>query len=625
MANRNISATVQIGATMASSVGAVFGKLDKQINSLGGSLAKLKRQSGDITKLQAAQGKLAEAKAKGSTAATARYTAQIEKLSKALSEAGVDTSQLAKEQERLASAIGQSESRMASMTRIGAGMSRIKTAASGVGDAFGRVKTNVMGLATKMTALGAVTGYVFKTQFVDTAAEFERLQTILTTLEGGNVTKAKQAFGWISEFAAKTPYDIKQVSEAFVRLRAYGIDPIKGDTLKTLGDTAASMGKDVMAAVEAIADAVTGENERLKEFGIKAAKQGGQIIYSYTDRAGKQRQKAVDASNRELIRSTLTAIWNEKYAGAMEAQSKTWAGMMSNMGDQWTRFTSSVMAAGLFDWMKTEVGGILDELNKAAADGRLQAWAKQTGTAIKEAFISFKEFAIEAKSAVIATKDFVGGWQNLGKILGSISLAPTIASVGSLTLALYGLLGPLGSVVALYAAFYDQQVVYDGAYKGITAMLEGLSSAKAAFIDFHANVLAAVIIKSEQLKQGFNSLAEWGVNAALKIKDSFISLIHSAIDPLMGKLGSVFAWISGTSVGKWAGLGGKSEMPTTSLSRSIMPAENMPAAGRTNNVKQDFQINVTAPSSSPAAVGEAVKSGIQSMKLYDQTGTLVPQ
>ena len=117
MANRNISATVQIGATMASSVGAVFGKLDKQINSLGGSLAKLKRQSGDITKLQAAQGKLAEAKAKGSASATARYTAQIEKLSKALSEAGVDTSQLAKEQERLAQNIGRAEQQLGRFRR----------------------------------------------------------------------------------------------------------------------------------------------------------------------------------------------------------------------------------------------------------------------------------------------------------------------------------------------------------------------------------------------------------------------------------------------------------------------------------------------------------------------------
>jgi hypothetical protein len=622
MANRNISATVQIGATMASSVGAVFGKLDKQINSLGGSLAKLKRQSGDITKLQAAQGKLAEAKAKGNAAATARYSAQIEKLSTALKAAGVDTSRLTSEQARLASAIASSEARLSSMTRIGAGMNRIRTATTGVGTAFANVRGQVMGLTAKMTALGAATGYIFKTQFVDTAAEFERLQTILTTLESGNVAKAKQAFGWISEFASKTPYDIKQVSEAFVRLRAYGIDPIKGDTLKTLGDTAASMGKDVMSAVEAIADAVTGENERLKEFGIKASKDGGQIIYSYTNRAGKQRQKAVDAGNRELIRSTLTAIWNEKYAGAMEAQSKTWAGMMSNMGDQWTRFTSSVMAAGLFDWMKTEVGGILEELNKAAADGRLQTWAKQTGTAIKEAFISLKDFAIEARSAVVAVKDFVGGWKSLGVILGAVMLAPTIASLGSLAFA-------ISTVVFEIGALIGPSIIAGLTALGTTMKALAVSSWAAAG---PWGLLAAGII---------------GVGAVIYIfKDQIMDLIDSAITPLLDALREIGAWFADSKVGKFFGLdkynldgtpqaqkGGvdaivpfkSNEAMKTDLLRSIMPAENMPAAGSTNNVKQDFQINVTAPSSNPAAIGESIKSALKSMKLYDTTGTLVPQ
>lgn len=619
---RNISATVQIGATMAATVGAVFGRLGKQIDTLGGSLAKLKKQSGDLAKLQTAQGKLAEAKAKGNATATARYSAQVEKLSAALTAAGVDTSRLTSEQARLASAISSSEARLASFTRVGGSMSRIRTAASGVGTAFANVRGHVMGLTTKLTALGAVTGYVFKTQFVDTAAEFERLQTILTTLEGGNVTKAKQAFGWISEFAATTPYDIKQVSEAFVRLRAYGIDPIKGDTLRTLGDTAASMGKDVMSAVEAIADAVTGENERLKEFGIKAAKDGGRIIYSYTDRAGKQRQKAVDAGNRQLIQSTLTAIWNEKYAGAMEAQSKTWAGMMSNMGDQWTRFTTSVMAAGLFDWMKTEVGGILEELNKAAADGRLKDWAKQTGTAIKDAFIAFKEFAIEAGSAVVAVKDFVGGWKNLGVILGAVALAPTIASVGSLALA-------IGNVVVQVGALIGPSIIAGLVTLGTT--MKALAVASWAAVGPWGALAAGIVAVGTVI---------------YTFKDEIMDLIDSAINPLLDALREIGAWFANSKVGQLFGLDKynldgtpqaqkgavdalvpfkSNEAMKSDLMRQIMPAENMPTPGRTNNVKQDFQINVTAPSSNPAAVGDAVKSALKSMKLYDETGTLVPQ
>ena len=104
--------------------------------------------------------------------------------------------------------------------------------------------------------------------FLDTAAQFEKFETVLGVIEGSE-EKGKAALSWVSDFAAKTPYELTEVTEAFVKLRSYGLEPTNG-LLKTLGDTSAAMGKPLMQAVEAIADAITGENERLKEFGITA-------------------------------------------------------------------------------------------------------------------------------------------------------------------------------------------------------------------------------------------------------------------------------------------------------------------------------------------------------------------
>jgi phage tail tape-measure protein len=70
--------------------------------------------------------------------------------------------------------------------------------------------------------------------------EFENLETVLTTIEGSS-DKAREAMGWVENFAKTTPYDLNQVSEAFVRMRAYGLDPMSGQ-LKTVGDAAAGMG-----------------------------------------------------------------------------------------------------------------------------------------------------------------------------------------------------------------------------------------------------------------------------------------------------------------------------------------------------------------------------------------------
>lgn len=70
--------------------------------------------------------------------------------------------------------------------------------------------------------------------------------------------KARESLAWVSEFATKTPYELNETTEAFVKLRAYGLDP-KNGLLQILGDKSAAMGKDINQAVEAIADAVTGK------------------------------------------------------------------------------------------------------------------------------------------------------------------------------------------------------------------------------------------------------------------------------------------------------------------------------------------------------------------------------
>lgn len=297
-------------------------------------------------------------------------------------------------------------------------------------------------LAATGSAAALGLGYAFKTQFVDTASQFERFETILTTLNQGDTGKAKKEMGWISDFAAKTPYELAEVTDSFVKLRSYGLDPTKG-LLRTLGDTASSMGKPLEQAVEAIADAVTGENERLKEFGIVARKTGEKIVYSYTDASGKQASLMAKANDRAAIQATLTKIWAEKYGGGMEAQSKTFGGMVSNLSDSWSRFTNMVMSNGVFDWMKGKLEGVLAKIDEMAGDGSLQAWAKDIGekltrffdaawNALPKVWEGIQTFG--DKLAWVA--DLVGGWDNLGMVLAA---------------AFSGLLGPLVGLVGVFA------------------------------------------------------------------------------------------------------------------------------------------------------------------------------
>jgi hypothetical protein len=384
-----------------------------------------------------------------------------------LKQAGVSTHNLAEEtrilEERTAAYNHTLEQQRQKLDRIGAmntQLANVRRAAAGVGDSFGRVARE----AGKLAILGGAAGWLFKRQFLDTAVEFERARTVLETVEGSS-EKAGKSMEWVSDFAAKTPYQLGEVMDAFVKLRAYGLDPTNG-LLRTLGDTAGAMDKPIIQAVEAIAAAITGENERLRQFGIQAKISGEEVTYTYTDKKGAQQEKTVDKNNRKEIQQTLEAIWNEKYAGAMEKRSRTWEGMLSNIGDQWTRFKNLVMDAGVFDWMKSRLEGLLSGINRLAETGKLKALAEEFGGNLKRGM----EAAWKAGKAVWSlfsglggvlswVASVLGGYERLGLLVAAMitgkmviavfSLVSSFLSLGKAVLAFEILSGAsLGSYIA---------------------------------------------------------------------------------------------------------------------------------------------------------------------------------
>lgn len=289
------------------------------------------------------------------------------------------------------------------------------------------VSSGIDSLGNKGALVAAGGAFAFQQTFVKTAAEFEKMEVILNRLEGSKEKGAK-SLAWVSDFAASTPYDLAQVTESFIQLKAYGLDPMQNGLLRTLGDTSAAMGKPIEQAVEAIADAVTGENERLKEFGIKARVEGDEIVYAYT-KNGKEMEARADASSREMIQSTLQGIWNDKYGGAMDDLSKTWIGMWSNIGDQATRFQNKVMASGAFGVLKGEVQTLLDTLNTMDANGELDELAQTISgelvDGLKTAFEVGKGLADvlgTVGSAVNSVAELTGGYANLAKIMAAVYL-----------------------------------------------------------------------------------------------------------------------------------------------------------------------------------------------------------
>jgi len=240
--------------------------------------------------------------------------------------------------------------------------------------AFDQASAAAAQTSTAMAASFAAAGAAFaliEGSVIKTSAEFERFRTQLDTIEGSS-QKAAASMDWITQFTKNTPFELQQVTDAFVQMKAFGIDPIANDSLKTLGNTSAAMGRTLDQSVQALADAVTGEFERLKEFGIKARTVGDQVQFSYQQN-GEQMVATADKTSQAMIQATLLGIFNDKYTGGMEKLSHTWDGMMSNLSDSWTIFQKQIGDAGAFDAAKNSLALVLDELQKN--DGEVQALA----------------------------------------------------------------------------------------------------------------------------------------------------------------------------------------------------------------------------------------------------------
>jgi len=263
--------------------------------------------------------------------------------------------------------------------------------------AFKKIEERVSSLANKtfnllnpfsslekaIAVIGGTAGLgMLAKSFIDTASAFEQFRTQLETITG-SAQAAKAAMGWIQTFTAQTPYELDEVTQAFINLQTYGIDPTTG-VLRVLGDTASSMGKSLDQAVEALADALQGEFERLKEFGIRARATADQVTFYYM-KAGQQMAVTVKNSAEE-IQKALLSIWGDKFTGGMERMSHTLQGILSNLSDYWTQFKNEVMESGVYNYIKAVLETLLEKINQLKKSGKFDEWARKVGETITSAF-----------------------------------------------------------------------------------------------------------------------------------------------------------------------------------------------------------------------------------------------
>lgn len=249
----------------------------------------------------------------------------------------------------------------------------------------------------------------FSLGMVDSAATMESYRNTLNIVMKDQ-KKAAKMMAWAVNFANKTPFDTQSIVEASVRLSAYGIDAQKSMT--DIGNMASVMNKPIMQAVEAIADAQTGELERLKEFGITKTMiaQKANEMYRNQEIINKKGQ----ITDQQKFNDALLAIMKDRYTNGMLEQAKTWNGVKSTIAGVWQ--TAIAQIAGISDEGTIKAGSFFDILTqkgyelsillqKLASDGTFTRISYELG-AMLQLFIQLCSFV---KSAFIPTMVILAG------------------------------------------------------------------------------------------------------------------------------------------------------------------------------------------------------------------------
>ena len=239
-----------------------------------------------------------------------------------------------------------------------------------------------------------------------TGDKFERLRVQLEAIMG-SMAEGERALVWIKDFTRSTPFQLEEVSEAFVRLKAFGLDPMEG-SMQAIVDQASKLGGG-MERLNGITLAVgqAWAKQKLQGEEILQLVERGVPVWELLEKAtGKNVQELQKLSSAgKLGRDTIALLIAEIGKSAEGAAAKNMSllsGYVSNLKDSWQQFLAAIADSGALEYTKNLLGAIALKIEAMNQDGRLQALAKK----ISDAFIAMGE-AIQSALSGLSFDRFV--------------------------------------------------------------------------------------------------------------------------------------------------------------------------------------------------------------------------
>lgn len=269
---------------------------------------------------------------------------------------------------------------------------RAETATNGLAESFKKLAAPV---------LASVSAFEGLKKLVEVNREFDKLNAGLITATGSSGEAAK-AFEALQEFAQKTPFSLRQTTEAFVQLVNRGLSPSER-ALTAYGNLASALGTGLNDVTDAISAALRGEYEPIKKYVSSIQKEGDKLSIGFRGTTTKI------GNNAKELQAYLINLSETNFGDAMTNRMNSLDGALSNLGDEWDKLFLTIGKAGVGQLITDAVHEATDalaELSAMIASGELPGYLQ----ALAGQFAGFGQDAQETGRILVQAwrVDFLG-------------------------------------------------------------------------------------------------------------------------------------------------------------------------------------------------------------------------
>lgn len=341
-------------------------------------------------------------------------------------------------------------------------------------------------------------GFVIKT-----SGEIERMTKLMQGLsteadKQAKILDANKNRDFVFNMAQNAPFDVKTLTDSFVKLKSAGLDPTNG-SMQTLVDSVARFGgsSDILhrasiAIQQMMGKGVISMEELRQQLGeavpdaMKAMAVGvGMSMAELNSHIKKGEVESKSALTRMLA---VLREWNTNAAAEMM---DTWVGQFEKLKTQFTLFGNDIGNSGFFEEMKKQ----LAELNAWFKTDEARQFAQRIGAALTDVVQGFSTF-------ISFVREYGKEIETFGKILITYFAAKTLYQGFS------GIVSAIGSLTASFKSHVVSVVAQE------KIRYETLMASKMAEVNQRIKLDNAALM-SEQMNQ---SKAAVGIQAAYAAK-----------------------------------------------------------------------------------------------------------